>query len=463
MIRLFRVSLPTSIVVLLLSEAMLLTFCYVVTAYWVLEVDPWTYLLYDGGLARILVVVLAILLGLHLLDLYAEIRTVSRTALALEIVQAIGFAFIVEALLSYSNQNWRLPAHIMIWGSALAAVTLSAWRMVYAHFVLRAFAEERVLFLGINQVVEAISERFAERSELGYTNLGYVDDRHEPGWPLNGAKVLGPMGAFRGIVEASKPDRIVVGMTERRERMPVQELLDLRFSGIPIEEAATVYEEALGRICTKELRPAQLIFSGGMGPRRGKVALQTFYSAALALVGALAALPLMALAALAVKLTSRGPVLFRQARVGRNGKVFILYKFRSMWTDAEARTGAVWASKDDPRVTPLGRWLRRLRIDELPQLWNVLRGEMSIVGPRPERPEFVKVLAEKIPYYRQRHCVKPGITGWAQINHKYGDSIEDTITKLEFDLYYIKNISLSLDAYILFQTVKTMVVLRGSQ
>jgi len=171
----------------------------------------------------------------------------------------------------------------------------------------------------------------------------------------------------------------------------------------------------------------------------------------------------MALTALAVKLSSRGPVLFRQARVGRNGKVFTLYKFRSMWVDAEARTGAVWASKDDPRVTPLGRWLRRLRIDELPQLWNVLRGEMSIVGPRPERPEFVRVLAEKIPYYRQRHCVKPGITGWAQINHKYGDSIEDTITKLEFDLYYIKNMSLSLDAYILFQTVKTMVVQRGAQ
>jgi lipopolysaccharide/colanic/teichoic acid biosynthesis glycosyltransferase len=134
-----------------------------------------------------------------------------------------------------------------------------------------------------------------------------------------------------------------------------------------------------------------------------------------------------------------------------------------MYADAEAHTGAVWASKDDPRVTPLGRWLRRLRIDELPQLWNVLRGEMSLVGPRPERPEFVRVLAEKIPFYRQRHCVKPGITGWAQINHKYGDSIEDTITKLEYDLYYIKNISPSLDAYILFQTVKTMLVQRGAQ
>jgi exopolysaccharide biosynthesis polyprenyl glycosylphosphotransferase len=193
------------------------------------------------------------------------------------------------------------------------------------------------------------------------------------------------------------------------------------------------------------------------------VALQWFYSAALALVSALILLPVMLLAALAVKLSSRGPVLFRQTRVGRNGKVFTLFKFRSMYANAEARTGAVWASKDDPRVTAAGRWLRRMRIDELPQLWNVLHGDMSIVGPRPERPEFVKVLAEKIPYYRQRHCVKPGITGWAQINHKYGDSIEDTITKLEYDLYYIKHISPTLDIYILFQTLKTVLTSRGAQ
>ena len=245
--------------------------------------------------------------------------------------------------------------------------------------------------------------------------------------------------------------------------MPVQELLDLRFAGTPIEDAGTVYEEACGRICTKELRPAQLIFSGEMGPRRGWVALQWFYSAALAFVSAVLILPVMGLAALAVKLSSRGPVLFRQARVGRNGRVFTLYKFRSMYTNAEAETGAVWASKDDPRVTPVGRWLRLLRIDEMPQLWNVLRGEMSIVGPRPERPEFVKVLAEKIPYYRQRHCVKPGITGWAQVSHKYGDSVEDTITKLEYDLYYIKHISPTLDAYVLFQTLKTVLTSRGAQ
>jgi lipopolysaccharide/colanic/teichoic acid biosynthesis glycosyltransferase len=171
----------------------------------------------------------------------------------------------------------------------------------------------------------------------------------------------------------------------------------------------------------------------------------------------------MLLTALAVKLSSPGPILYRQPRVGLNGALFVLYKFRSMYAEAEAGTGAVWAAKDDPRITPVGRWLRRLRLDELPQLLNVLRGDMAIVGPRPERPEFVKILTEKIPYYRQRHCVKPGITGWAQINHKYGDTIEDTITKLEYDLYYIKHLSPALDAYIIFHTLKTMVRSRGAQ
>ncbi len=463
MIRLFRVSVPTSIVVLLLSEIVLLTSCYVLSAYLLLEVDPSVFLFYDGGLVRMLAVVAAIVFGLHFLDLYTEIRTFSNIALTLEIGQAIGFAFLFEALLSYISRDLILPHRMMTPGSAAGLVVLSAWRILYGRVVLRAFRSERVLFVGTNPVVGEISEQLTKRPELGYTNLGYVDDGCEPGQVLNGAKVLGSLAEFRRIATETRPDRVVVGMTERRERMPVQDLLELRFSGVLIEDAGAAYETACGRICTKELRPAQLIFSGEMGPRRGSVVLQSIYSPALALIGTIVALPVMLIAAAAVKMTSKGPVLFRQARVGVDGEVFTLYKFRSMYVDAEARTGAVWAAKNDPRVTPVGRWLRRLRIDELPQLWNVLRGEMSIVGPRPERPEFVKVLAEKIPYYRQRHCVKPGITGWAQINHKYGDSIEDTVIKLEYDLYYIKHLSVALDIYIIFHTLKTMLRLRGAQ
>jgi exopolysaccharide biosynthesis polyprenyl glycosylphosphotransferase len=190
---------------------------------------------------------------------------------------------------------------------------------------------------------------------------------------------------------------------------------------------------------------------------------QQLWNAALAAVGLMAAAPIMLLTTLAVRVSSGGPVLYRQVRVGLGGEPFTLYKFRSMRVDAEAATGAVWAQKHDPRVTPVGRWLRKLRFDELPQLVNVLKGEMSIVGPRPERPEFVKVLSAQIPFYVQRCCVRPGITGWAQINHKYGDTLEDAVKKLEYDLYYIKNMSFALDTYIIFHTVKAMLLSRGAQ
>jgi exopolysaccharide biosynthesis polyprenyl glycosylphosphotransferase len=184
--------------------------------------------------------------------------------------------------------------------------------------------------------------------------------------------------------------------------------------------------------------------------------LQSFYSFLIAAVSLILFAPVMLLVALIVKVTSPGPVLFKQNRVGLNGKIFQIFKFRSMVVDAERGTGAVWAKKNDPRVTPFGKIMRTTRLDELPQIFNVLRGEMAVVGPRPERPEFVTVLSEQIPFYRQRHAVKPGVTGWAQINYKYGETIEDTIVKLEYDLYYIKNLSPSLDVYIMVNTLKVM-------
>ena len=200
-----------------------------------------------------------------------------------------------------------------------------------------------------------------------------------------------------------------------------------------------------------------------MGPGGRTFRYHTIVNIVIAGIGVVFVSPLMLLIALAVRLSSAGPILYRQSRVGMNGEPFTLYKFRSMRADAEADTGAVWASRGDPRITPVGRIIRKIRLDELPQLLNVLRGEMSIVGPRPERPEFVRTLSEQIPYYRQRHCVRPGITGWAQINYKYGDTLEDTITKLEYDLYYIKNMSLSMDLYIIFHTLKTILLTRGAQ
>ena len=287
-------------------------------------------------------------------------------------------------------------------------------------------------------------------------SLGFVAD--DAATEVADLKVLGPVSEFPSIVHENKPDFIIVGMTERRQKLPMEELLRLRFAGIRIEEAATTFQTVFSRVPIRGLRHSQLIFSSELGPLPRNLRIQTVYSTILAALGLLLLAPLMLLVAIAVLVTSRGPVLFRQTRVGFGGKPFTIYKFRSMKVNAEAGTGAVWASRNDPRVTVIGGYLRRTRLDELPQLFNVLQREMSIVGPRPERPEFVKTLTELIPFYAHRHSVKPGITGWAQINYKYGESIEDAIVKLEYELYYIKNLSPGLDLYVMFHTLKAMLV-----
>lgn len=463
MIRLFRVFIPVGTLALLVSEILLIAGSFVLATYYVMPVDPASYLLDDGGAVSILLVLLSILIGLYLHDLYSEIYVKSRIVLVQELCLVAGVAFLMQGLISYLDSGLRMPIRVMALGSFLAMTGIFLWRLLFSAYVAEVVGRDRLLLVGGSTLLADIATHLADHPEKGLTVAGYVDDSPEPGAELPGGKLLGPVASLREIVAATRPTRIIVGMSERRNRMPVNELLDLRFSGHVIEEAATAYESVCGRVCIKELRPSQLIYSGELGPRRETLLYQSIWNLVMAGLSMIVALPLMLLTALAVRLSSPGPVLYRQVRVGMDGQPFTLYKFRSMRADAEAGTGAVWAAKADPRVTRVGRIIRKIRFDELPQLINVLKGEMSVVGPRPERPEFVEALCAKIPYYRQRHCVRPGITGWAQINYKYGDTLEDTITKLEYDLFYIKNMSLALDTYIIFHTVKAMLLSRGSQ
>lgn len=468
MIRLFRVFIPTSVLGLLASEFLLIYLCYIAASFLVYqfittEFDPQLFLFTDSGWIRIGFVVGCIMLGIYFHDLYTQFRIKSKILLLQQLCLVVGIAFLTQAFLSYLRRpDWIVPKWLMIFGSALTLVLLPAWRIFYGTVVLKAFGQQKVLFLGSSPVIREIAAHLCEHPELALFVVGYVDDLEE-GTELPGGQVRGPIRQLSAIVEELKPDRIVVGMTERRQKLPVHELLQLRFSGIHIEDSLNMYEVTFGRISTRELRPSQLIFSTDLGPRRNSVTFHSLY--ALAIAAALTVLfsPVMLLVAIAVKFSSHGPIFYGQKRVGLNDRTFTVYKFRSMYADAEARTGAVWAQKDDPRVTKVGKVIRKLRFDELPQLFNTLKGDMSLVGPRPERPEFVSDLSQKIPYYRQRHCVRPGITGWAQINFKYGETLEDTMTKLEYDLYYIKNMSLSLDTYIIFHTVKTMLLSRGAQ
>jgi sugar transferase (PEP-CTERM system associated) len=463
MTRFFRVNIPATSLALLISDILLATSAFVLATYLTLAVDPRTYLLDDGGFMRLIPVLFTVIIGMHFSDLYSQVHVHSRIVLLQQLCLVMGVAFLAQGLLSYIVPSQRVPIHVMAVGSALAMGALFLWRLAFSAFALQMMGRDTLLLVGDSSLLEDIARHIDDHPELALQVTGYVTDRQEIGETLPGGKVLGPISGLTQVVQEIRPNRLVIGMSERRQRMPVTELLDLRFAGHIIEEAASTFEHVCGRVCIRELRPSQLIYSGELGPRMRTLIVQSIFNRLLSAIGLVVASPIMLLTALAVRLSSPGPMLYRQVRVGLDGELFTVYKFRSMRADAEAKTGAVWATKDDPRITKVGKIIRKLRFDELPQLVNGLMGNMSIVGPRPERPEFVHSLSEKIPYYRQRHCVRPGITGWAQINYKYGDTLEDTITKLEYDLYYIKNMSFRLDTYIIFHTVKAMLLSRGAQ
>ena len=444
---------------LLLSEVLIVLACYIGSLF-ILSPDPGFYLFGERNYWKLLTVTGCIILALYFQDLYAELRITSRILLAQQICLAVGSALLLMAFLGYLQPDFVLGRWLMVMGSMLVVFILPVWRIFFWNYIIGALRSEKVLLLGNSSILGEVIECLHRKPEFGYSILGYVCEDEPCDFPV---PCLGTLSEIQEICATHKPTRIVVGMAERRNRLPVHELLDIRFGGIIIEDAADTYEVALRRVCSRKIQPSQLIFSVMLGPRPQALAIQGFYSLLIGVLGMIVCFPLMLLTGLAVWGTSPGPIFYRQRRVGVNGKTFMLYKFRSMYVDAEARTGAVWAKKDDPRITPLGKWLRKLRLDELPQFWNVIRGDMVIVGPRPERPEFVDVLSQQIPYYRQRLAVKPGITGWAQINHKYGDTQLDAMIKLEYDLYYIKHVAPALDFYIIFHTVKVMLLSRGAQ
>jgi sugar transferase (PEP-CTERM system associated) len=341
-----------------------------------------------------------------------------------------------------------------------------AWRLLFAWVSSRAAPRERLLLVGTSTAaVELARELYERRQELGVEIVGFVDpDPARVGAAVINPGVVGAIDDITSLVSSMSVDRVVVSLSDARGKLPMDRLLDMRLrAGVTFDHLTDVYEQYTGKIAVENLRPSWLIFSTGFRKTRSLLAVKRAMDIVGSLVGLLLALPIMAVVALAVRLSSSGPILYEQKRVGLNGRVFRIHKFRSMRADAEATTGAVWSTANDTRVTSVGRFIRLTRLDELPQLWNVLRGDMSLVGPRPERPEFVSQLTDEIPFYGQRHVVKPGLTGWAQIRYTYGASVEDTIEKLQYDLYYIKNMSVALDAVIAIETLKIIILRRGAR
>lgn len=462
MIRLFKISIPSSVAALAISEAILIFSCYVLATYLVADASVSIFLLEDGGWWHIALVAGVIVLGLYFHNLYGNYRVRSRILLIQQFCLSLGVAFLLQALMSYGGSDAVLAKWQMVWGSLFVLLVLPAWRLLFTHLVSKAVGARRLLFVGASPIAREIIAALKERPELGLAAVGYVETSSANRHGLHAGSSLDETEEISKLVADHHADGIVLGGGQKGQRLPVDYLLSLRSAGIELEEASTTYEAVFGRISTRVLDPAQLVFSDELRARPGNVTLQSVYSWTIAMAAAIVTLPVMAIVAVILKVTSPGPIFCREKRVGLDGVDFTLLTFRSRDADTEQVPDS---SAGDRRGRPpaFARWLRRSYLNDLPMLLNVIRGDMSIIGPRPQKPEFVNALGEKIPFYPHRHSVKPGITGWAQINQKDGGAFEDSITELEYDLYYINNLALSLDVYILLHSFKILVFGKESQ
>jgi sugar transferase (PEP-CTERM system associated) len=451
-------------ILLLLVEAMLLFSGLIVAVYARLgAVGAEDALIIHYGFYKAALATIFCLTAFYLFDLYDFVVMHDRAELVLRLLQALGLAWVALALLFYAVPQVMIGRGVSLVSMPLALLMMVGWR-VAIHWVLgHPEWGERILIVGSGEFAVEIAREALGRPDAGFRVVGFVDNDPElVGKSLINPKVIGLTSQLGELVKSENIDRIVVAISDRRGQFPTQQLLRLSLSGdVSIEESASFYERLTGRVLLDMIRPSWLIFSSRGRRARFNELVCVMIHRLVALIGAILSLPIAIVTAVLIKLDSRGPILYKQERVGKNGRPFTLMKFRSMRTDAE-KDGPVWASSGDDRTTRVGRIIRKIRVDEIPQFWNILRGDMNFVGPRPERPHFVSQLAQEIPYYEQRHLIAPGLTGWAQIKYPYGASIEDAKQKLQYDLYYIKNQSLALDATILFETSKTILFGRGT-
>lgn len=458
MVRVFNVYYPVRVIVLFAGEAAVVCAAFVLAVIIRAGSQSTLVLGYENGIYKILGFTLLALILLYYTDLYGSQWIPDKAEFYSRLLLGLGLLAVLLGGMTYAFPALAIENGALLLGFILVAMGLFGWREAYLWMIRQSAFRERVLVVGSGNRAARIKAILLSRPELG---LDVVDSigLHEPapGDPN------GPALNLAAQARRSSVHEVIVALSDRRGSMPMADLLELRLSGIKIEDGTTFLEKISGKMEVDEIHPSSLIFSGGFRRDFFYAMLRRGLSFSLALTGLVLLLPIVPVIALLIKINSRGPVFYKQKRVGLNGRVFTCYKFRTMRHNAEAGTGAVWAHSQDARVTWIGKWLRLARIDEIPQLWNVLRGDMTFVGPRPERPEFVEWLRREIPYYDIRHIVRPGVTGWAQVQYRYGSSIEDAKEKLKYDLYYLKHMSLSLDFVILFHTLKIVLLGRGSR
>jgi sugar transferase (PEP-CTERM system associated) len=457
-IRLFNVYYPVRTLVLLVGEALIVGLSFVLGTLW--DVDSAlrlnNELFIEGGYLRILGLTGIVLLLSHGFDLYDSAQVGAKLEQAFRMLFVLGLVALVLGGVVYFIPGFLPGRNSAVVGVVILTIALFCWRSAYGWLVCQPFFRERVYVLGTGDRAQRLLNGL-RRQALGVEVVGWTGN-------IEGELTRDTVASHLvGLAREKGIHRVIVAMPDRRGTLPVEELLALRLAGVKVEEATSWLEKITGRIEVEQLYPSWLIFVEGFRFSAFNRLMRRILNFSAALIGLLISLPLLPFVALAVRLSSPGPVFYRQERVGRGSVPFYCFKFRTMRQDAEADTGATWATDNDPRITRVGKFLRSSRLDEIPQLWCVLKGDMHFVGPRPERPEFVEWLSKEIPYYGVRHTVRPGITGWAQVQYKYGNTLEDAREKLQYDLFYIKNASVGLDFWIVFQTVKIVLLGRGAK
>ena len=410
------------------------------------------------GISRVVLITAMCALVIYLYDLYDYLVTNRRRELFLMLVEALGIAWAILALMFYLSPQLAIGRGVSIIAVPLVLTMLLAWRVCIHYLIGHPDLGERIVVVGTGSAAREAVQAVAARRDAGLRVVGFVTDNGiKPQTFLDNVMVLGTTDDLESVVRTEAVDRVVVAVEDRRGAMPTDSLLKMSLAGeVSIEECTSFFERVTGQVHLDMVRPSWLIFAGKSKTTKLKSTVREIFHRMMGLIGFVLSLPVAVTTAILIKLDSKGPIFYRQERVGKNGRVFQVVKFRSMKTDAEKDGKPVWAACDDDRTTRVGRVIRKIRVDEIPQFWNIIKGEMSFVGPRPERPHFVSQLAKEIDFYEHRHLVAPGLTGWAQIKYPYGASVEDARQKLQFDLFYIKNQSLTLDLLIIFETVKTV-------
>ena len=455
MLRLFRKYYPIRNVIFASGEGLVIYLSVIIAAYIKLGSD--LHVFDDWIVLKSMLITVVCQMALYYNDLYDLKVTNNYIELGIRLLQALGIATIFFGIAYYLIPQLMIGEGIFVIMIGLLILLIVSWRIGYTLVLEKGLFNQKLIIIGSGELATGIIKEIRDKRDSGYEIDTILDEED----CREGA--CRPQLDMCDQAKAKNISKIIVALEEKRGNLPIKQLLKCRTEGIEILEGSSFYEMLLGKLYVKQINPSWLIFSDGFRKSPLKSAMKRTGDIILSSIMLVMLSPMILITAILIKIDSKGPVIFSQERVGQNGKGFNVHKFRSMVTDAEKSSGPVWASEDDDRVTRVGRVIRKLRIDELPQLWNVLKGEMSFVGPRPERAFFIKQLEKDVPYYSERLTVKPGLTGWAQVSYPYGASVEDAIEKLNYDLFYTKNMSFLLDLLIIFRTVKIVLFGKGAR